>query len=198
MKIALNVVLGLSLLPLTAVAQAPAFTAKGPQVTVAAGYEYVNLPMAPSSHVSLNGADLSLTVDVNARIGIKLDVGYARAANALDSGRHADLLSYLIGPTVYPLRRRKWAAYAQALIGASRITGPVPLATGTLSVGGYANKLSWALGGGIEYKLSTAFSFRGGADYLHTVYFSPSRTITGQSDLRTVASIVFAFGGKRR
>lgn len=74
--------------------------------------------MAPSSHVSLNGPDLSRTVDVNARIAIKLDVGYALATTALASGRHTDLLSYLIGPTVYPLVP-------------SRITGPVPLATGT-------------------------------------------------------------------
>ncbi len=35
---------------------------------------------------------------------------------ALAIGCHADVLSYLIGPAVYPLRRRKWAAYTQALM----------------------------------------------------------------------------------
>jgi opacity protein-like surface antigen len=198
MNVACKLIVCLGLLPLTAAAQAPAITARGPAISVSAGYEYVHVPLAPTSHVSLNGSDVNLTIDVSSRIGIRLDVGYARAADVLGSGRHADLLSYLIGPTVYPLQRRKWAAYTQALIGASRITGPVPLATGTLSVGGYANKPSWALGGGIQCKVSTSFSFRGGADYLHTVYFSPSKTMTGQSDIRIVGSVVYTFGGRRR
>jgi hypothetical protein len=198
MNVACKLTVCLGLLPLTAAAQAPAITARGPEISVAAGYAYVNVPLAPTSRVSLNGSDASLTIDVNACVGIKLDVGYARAADVLGSGRHADLLNYLIGPTVYPVQRRKWAAYTQALIGAARVTGPVPLASGTLSTGGYSNKLAWVLGGGIEYKHSSSLSFRGGVDYLHTVYFSPSKAITGQGDIRTVASFVHTFGGRRR
>src|SRR5579864_8720274 len=179
MNVARKLAVCLGLLPLTAAAQFPAITARGPEISVSAGYEYVHVPLAPTSHVSLNGSDVSLTIDVNASMGIKLDVGYARAADVLGSGRHADLLNYLIGPTVYPVQRRKWAAYTQALIGAARVTGPVPLVGGTLSTGGYSNKLAWVVGGGIEHKLSSSLSFRGGADYLHTVYFSPSKTMTG-------------------
>jgi len=148
--------------------------------------------MNPSSRLGLNGADASAEADFLKRIGIKLDVGYARAWNAFGSGRPSDVLNYLGGPVVHLSRREGFAAYVQGLVGGARIKGPVPLTGGTFG-SGYANKLSYGGGLGVEYRFSGALAFRVGGDYLHTAFFSSSETLQGQTDFRAVASIVYYF-----
>jgi hypothetical protein len=169
--------------------------ASGPVVNAAAGYSYLDLSLA-KSRVGLNGADVNLTADFRSYFGLRLDVGYARGSNVLGSGRHADVLSYLAGPVVYPIHHRKWTFYAEGLVGAARATGPIPSANGFL--GAYVNKLAWVLGGGMEYDLSSSWAFRAGTGYLHTFYYTTPTRIGGQNNLRVVAEIVHRFGGRRR
>lgn len=161
------------------------------------GYSYVNLPLG-DSRVSLNGADANLGMYFSPYFGLRLDVGYARDNNVFQTGHNADMFSYLIGPVIYPVRHRKSSVYAQALVGAARVTGPVPTETNGLLLRGYANKFAWALGGGLERRLSRSFTFRAGADYLHTAYFAPSRALVGQSDLRVTTGLVYTFGRRNR
>lgn len=181
------------LYPGLARAQSPIAAGAAPSVGVSLGYSSVSLGMTPSSRVALNGLDASATTDFLSRIGAKLDVGYGRASNVFASGRHSDVLYYLGGPVVRLSRRKRFAAYAQGLLGGARVTGPVPLAGGGFG-SGYANKLSWSAGLSAEYRFSGALAFRVGGDYLHTAYFSPSATLRGQSDFRTIGSIVYYFG----
>jgi opacity protein-like surface antigen len=188
------VALILGILPHSALSQVVA--ANGPVVNAAVGYSYLDLSLAPNSRVGLNGADVNLSVDFRSQFGLRLDIGYARASNVLGSGRHADVLSYLVGPVVYPIRHRKWAAYAEGLVGAARVTGPIHSANGFL--GAYVNKLAWVLGGGLEYDLSSSWAFRAGPEYLHTTYFSTPTRIGGQNNIRLVVEIVRRFGGRRR
>ena len=171
-------------------------SANGPVVNAAVGYSYLDVSLARNSRVGLNGADTNLSVDFRSQFGLKLDIGYARGSNVLGSGRHADVLSYLAGPVVYPIHHRKWTAYAEGLVGAARVTGPIPSANGFL--GAYVNKLAWVLGGGLEYDLSSSWAFRAGPQYLHTKFFITPTRIGGQNNLRVVAEIVHRFGGRRR
>lgn len=174
-------------------AQSPVAAAAAPNVSASFGYSAMSLGLAPSSRVVLNGLDASASSDFLSRIGLKLDVGYARAWNALGSGRHSDVLSYLGGPVVRLSRQRRFAAYAQGLLGGARVTGPVPV-TGGGFASGYVNKLAWSAGLSTEYRFSDAFAFRVGADYLQTAYFTSSAAFRGQSDFRTTGSIVYYFG----
>jgi opacity protein-like surface antigen len=194
MRPVLFVALILGLLPHPALSQVVA--ANGPVVNVAAGYSYLNMSQAPNSRAGLNGADANLSVDFRSHVGLRVDVGYARGSNVLGSGRHADVLSYLAGPVAYPIHYRRWTIYAEALVGAARVTGPIPSANGFL--GAYVNKLAWALGGGLEYDLSPSWAFRAGAEYMHTTYYVAPTRIGGQNDVRAVAEIVRRFGGHRR
>ena len=187
--------------PKAALAQGPATPARAPLFDLGAGYSYVNIALG-DNRVGLNGADANLSVYVSTYVGIKLDVGYARDNNVFNTGHNSDLLSYMGGPVIYPYRRRRFAVYTEALFGAARVTGPIPAAGGTLLIRGYANKFAWAAGGGMEYKLGYRFfrnlTFRAGADYLHTAYFTPTPSIAGQSDARITANLVYTFGSRNR
>lgn len=106
--------------------QSPIAAGAAPSVSVSFGYSSVSLGMTPSSRVALNGLDASAATDFVSRIGVKLDVGYARASDVFASGRHSDVLNYLGGPVVRLSRRRRFAAYAQGLLGGRQGYGARP------------------------------------------------------------------------
>jgi hypothetical protein len=193
---------GLLLWPALMPAQFPTPSAKvrSPVGDASLGYFYSNDSVAPPNRVGLSGLDANATLDIPALIGIKLDLGYARAANVFRTDRHADMLTYLIGPVVYPVARTKFGTYLHALVGGARTTGPVPTGGGGFFTA-YANKFAWALGGGLDYRLtrfSPGLSARIGADYLHTAYFDPSQRISGRSNVRVVVGIVYSLRSRQR
>lgn len=177
-------------------AQSPVAAGTAPSVNVSLGTEYVGLGMTPSSQVGLIGLDASAEGDFLKRIGLKLDVGYARAGNVFASGRHSDVLSYLGGPVLHLWRREGFAVYVQGLLGGARVTGPAPAAVGGFG-SGYANELAWSAGLGVEHRFSGGLALRFGGDYMHTAYFSPTGTLQGQTDFRAVSSVVYYFHGGR-
>jgi opacity protein-like surface antigen len=194
MRRALPLAVFLLLLPCPTFSQVVA--ANGPVINAAVGYSYLDVSIAQSSCTGLNGVDANFSVDFRSRLGLRADFGYARGSNVLGTERHADVLSYLAGPVAYPLRYKRWTVYGEALIGAARVTGPIPSPSGVL--GAYVNKLAWAIGGGSEYDLSSSWAFRAGPQYLHTFYYTTPARIGGQNNIRVVAEIVHRFGGRRR
>jgi opacity protein-like surface antigen len=186
----------LSLSAPAAMAQSPRASAIGPSVNASLGYSFTSQTVPASSRIQLNGLDATFTVDVISRLGARLDVGYVRAANVLNSGYDRDVLSYLSGPVFYVVRDPKRALFAQGLLGAARVTGPVPLSGGQFQ-NGYVNQFAWAIGGGAQYRIRESIGIRVGADYLHTRYFTSSTAISGQGNLRITASFVYFFGRRR-
>ena len=65
--------------------------ARGKTMEIGLGYSYVNQAESQSKRLGLRGADATFTIGYS-RLGIKADVGYARAANVLGTGRHSDVL----------------------------------------------------------------------------------------------------------
>jgi opacity protein-like surface antigen len=184
----------------TPTARKPVFVGRGVSVRVSAGYAYTSLGMPSSGRMNLSGPDATVTADFSPRFGASVDLSYARASNVLDTGRHADVLSYLAGPVFYPLRIAKLTTYVHALAGGARVTGVIPQSDGDFERG-YANKVSWAVGGGVEYQISASVSFRGGGDYQHTSFFNSNEEIRGQNDIRAVCSVVYTLWqhpGRRR
>jgi opacity protein-like surface antigen len=121
-------------------------------------------------------------------------VGYARASNVLDTGRHSDVLTYLAGPVFHHTVRRSFDSYVHVLVGGARVSGPVLTNSGTILLGGWTTGYAWAVGGGVEYWVTDSMAIRTGADYLRTSYYDSSLAIRGQSNLRTTAALVFYFG----
>jgi hypothetical protein len=157
---------------------------------VSAGYSVTDLGMPSSGSVALSGINVGISADSGKRFGVKLDLGYARASNAFSTGHSMDVLSYLVGPVFYPSSGNFLSTYIHFLAGGARVAGPLSNGNGGLELG-HVHYPAWAFGGGAEYRLSPAFGFRIGIDYLHTYFYNPAGAVRGQNDFRVVNSIVY-------
>src|SRR6266852_7407376 len=174
--------------PIAAVrGRGPAAAGKGKTIDASLGYAYVSSGESFSNRMGLKGADASFTIRYS-RLGIRADLGYARAANVLCTGYHSDVLSYLAGPVFYPTRHRSFDTYIHVLAGGAKVSGPVRLNGGRILLGGWATGYAWAVGGGVDYWFSDSLAIRTGADYLRTAYYDPTLAVRGQNNIRTTAT----------
>ena len=178
-------------------AQEPLPAAVGPTISVSLGYAHLNTKVSGVGSFGENGAIAGINADFNPRFGIKAEVGYTRTYGAFGIPRHSDVMTFLAGPVIYPVRYRKFSIYGQGLIGAARIEGVVP-ETGNSYLLSEAVNFAWCLGAGVEASLSKSIAIRVGADYLRLRNVTPQLVLQGQGDARATASLVYTFGGKRR
>jgi|HubBroStandDraft_6_1064221.scaffolds.fasta_scaffold139856_2 opacity protein-like surface antigen len=177
-------------------AQNPIFAGHGPVIEAGLGYSYANVGVPSLDRVSMHGVDGSVNADFSRRFGVKLDVGYVRGFDVFGTNHHADILSYMAGPVFYPIRKKRFSVYTEALFGGARETG-VNFTSSGQTITGFTNKFAWQAGGGVEYRISRMFAVRFGADYMHTSFYNSEVTITGQNNVRAVASLVYTFGEGR-
>jgi len=177
------------------VRQTPVPVAAGhaPLLNVSGGFSVTSLGTPSGGRAVLSGTNFSISRDSGKWLGAKLDLSYARAPNVFHTGYRMQAISYLVGPVFYPSSGNSLSTYAHILVGGARVSGPFVNTNGALSIG-YVNYPAWALGGGAEYRLSPAFGFRVGVDYLHTHFVNSSRAVRGQNDVRIVNSLVYYFG----
>jgi hypothetical protein len=183
----------LVLIPASAFAQLPFSAGYKPVVSADFGYSYMSMPIPSAGRINLNGVNAGITVDFRSRFGAKVDFNYDRAANVFGTGRHSDVLSYMVGPVFYPVSNDLLTIYIQALAGDSRIDGVIPNKAGGYEVA-FASGPSWAIGGGIERSIFSSLAIRSETDYLHTSFTDSSAVLRGQSDLRISSSLVFRWG----
>ena len=172
-------------------------TAYAPSWNVSAGFSVTSLGLPPSGRAVLSGMNASLSLDTGKHYGAKLDFGYQRVPNLNNTGQPMSLLNYLVGPVVYPTNGDQLSTYVHALIGGARVGGPFPNGAGGLTIG-FVNSPAWAFGGGAEYRVSQAFGFRVGFDYLHTHFYNSAGAVRGQNDIRIVSSFVYYLGNPIR
>jgi hypothetical protein len=175
--------------------QEPRFPAVGPAVSFSIGYAYLNSEIPSVGRISENGIASGATIELH-RFGIKTEVSYTRTYGAFGLDHHSDVLGYLGGPVFYPIRRRRFAIYTQALFGGARITGVIPETNGSFLLG-ETNRLAWSVGPGVDTRLSRSTVLRVGADYLHSSYFARNRSIQGQGNTRIIISLVYTLGKSR-
>jgi hypothetical protein len=178
-----------------AVIQTPVPVAAGyaPLLNISGGLSVTSLGTPSAGRAVLSGMNFSISRDSGKWLGAKLDFSYTRAPNAFHTGYRMDAISYLVGPVFYPSTGNSLSTYAHVLVGGARVSGPFPNGNGGLNVG-YVNYPAWAFGGGAEYRISRAFGFRVGVDYLRTHFVNSSRAVRGQNDFRIVNSFVYYFG----
>ena len=164
-----------------------------PALHVSAGFSVTSLALPSSGRAVLGGVDASIATDSGKHYGAKLDLSYQRSPNVYHSGRPMDVLSYLIGPVLYPSNGSSLSTSVHLLFGGARVAGPFPIGNGTLSLG-HVHYPAWAAGGGVEYRLSPAFGFRISVDYLRTHFYNSSGAVRGQNDIRIVNSFVYYLG----
>ena len=177
----------------TAWAQGPVVAGVAPVMEGGVGYTYMRSSVPSETTLGMNGVLLSGSADFAARWGVKVELGYSRVGDAFQTGRSADLLTYMGGPVIYPIWHRRYDIYAQVLLGGARETGVNVDANEDL-IRGYVNRFAWAGGGGLQYRVTPSLSVRGGVDYLRSSFFNSNVIQTGQSNLRTSVSVVYTFG----
>ena len=146
--------------------------------------------------MAMKGILLSGSRDLNAHFAAKLEVGYSRSFDAFQTGRAADVLTYMGGPVFYPVRRQKFSIHVQVLAGGARETGVNFESDGTL-VRGYVNHFAWAGGAGFQYRISESLSLRPEVEYLRTSFFNSNLAIQGQTNLRPSINLIYTFGRRK-
>jgi len=174
-------------------AQGPAVAGVAPVIENGVGYSYVQSDVPSEGDLTMKGIVVSASGDLTARFGVKLELGYSRSPDAFQTGRVADLLTYMAGPVFYPIRRGKFDFHAQVLFGGARETGVNFESDGTL-VRGYVNHPAWAGGVGFQYRISEALSVRPEVEYLRSSYFNSNVAVQGQTNLRPSISLVYTYG----
>jgi len=178
--------------------QTPAVAAGyAPALNISTGFSVTSVGLPSSGNPVLGGVDASIATDSGRRFGAKLDLDYQRVPSVYQSGHPMNMFSYLIGPVFYPSNGRLLSTQLHLLVGGAWEGGPFLNGNGTLNKG-HVNYPAWALGGGVEYRLSPAFGFRLNVDYLRTHFFTFSGAIRGQNDVRIVTSLVYYFGKSTR
>ena len=189
----LPVVLGLAA---QAHAQGPVVAGVAPVIENGVGYSYTQSDVPSEGDMTMKGIVASASGDLTARFGVKLELGYSRSFDAFQTGRVADLMTYMAGPVFYPVRRSKFDIHVQALAGGARETGVNFESDGTL-VRGYVNQFAWAGGIGVQYRISEAISLRPEVEYLHSSFFNSNVAVQGQPNLRPSISIIYTYGRRR-
>ena len=174
-------------------AQGPVIAGVAPVFEGGLGYTYTQSNVPSEGNLAMKGLLLSASGDLNSHYGVKLEVGYSRSFDAFQTGRTADILTYMAGPVFYPIRRSKFDIHVQALGGGARETGVNFENDGTL-VRGYVNHFAWAGGGGFQYRITSAMSVRPEVEYLRTSFFNSNVAIQGQTNLRASVSVIYTFG----
>jgi opacity protein-like surface antigen len=174
-------------------AQGPVIAGFAPVFEGGIGYSYMKSDVPSQGNMAMNGVLVSGSRDLNARFGAKLEVGYSRSFDAFQTGRSADILTYMGGPVFYPVRRRNFTIRAQVLLGGARETGVNFESNGTL-VRGFVNHFAWAVGAGFQYRISPALSLRPEVEYLRSSFFNSNVAIQGQPNLQTSLSLIYMFG----
>jgi opacity protein-like surface antigen len=172
-------------------AHRPVFVPTGLDLKTSIGYAYTSMSETSASRLNLNGADVAVIADLSPYFGLIADSSYVRTANAFGTSHDANVLSYLGGPLLYPVAYSKTRVYVHVLVGGAKVDGVIPESGGEYLVG-YANKLSWAVGGGVEYQFKPSFALRSSGDYQHTYFFNSDAAVRGQNSFRIVCSVVFS------
>jgi hypothetical protein len=161
-----------------------------PALDVSAGFSVTSLGLPSSGRTVLGGVDASFATDTGRHFGAEVDLSYEHNPNLYNSRHPMDMFSYLIGPVFYPSNSGLLSTQIHVLVGGARVTGPVPIANGTFSIG-KVNYPAWEVGGGVEYRLSPAFGFRINVDFLQTHFYNFSGGVRAQNDIRIANSLVY-------
>jgi opacity protein-like surface antigen len=174
-----------------AAAHKPIFVPTGLDLKTSVGYSFMNSGMPSVGRGNLNGLDAAIMADLSPYFGVTADSSYVRADKVFGTSHSADVLSYAVGPTLYPLVQRHLRVYIHGLVGGAKVTAAFPANGGGL-VTGFVNKYSWAVGGGVEYQISRSVAVRSGIDYQHAYFFNPADVIQGETSFRAGCGIVFS------
>jgi hypothetical protein len=173
----------------------PVPAVKGTPWDFAVGYTYLDMNLSGKPAVNLSGVETSASIGFRPRWGAIFDSSYVRAGRDPGSGHSSYVLSALAGPVYVPAQNEKTRLFLRALAGVSLVDSSVRV--NQLYYRGWLSRFSWAIGTGIERKLSRPLAVRFNVDYLRTKFVSSAAVVEPQNGIRVSTSLVFGFGPPR-
>jgi hypothetical protein len=159
------------------------------------GYSYVNIDTnGVSSRQSANGWEAAVSGNFNKWFAVEGDVnGYYKTYNIMASGSTSSIkvtdYSYAGGPRI-----NFKPVFIHALFGGDHLTGTETASGASGSVSESQDGAAGLVGGGVQFRISGAWSIRASADYVftrHNIFGGPSVT---QNNYRAGVGIVYSFG----
>jgi hypothetical protein len=166
---------------------------------------------------ALNGGGGGVQVNFGKYFGLKGDFqGYAStqvtftqsvAVNPLSGAipvgtykSNFNMFTYLFGPVVGAHSKNIYV-YGEFLMGGSNTNGygnlekAIDAGGGTINVTATQHPFTWALGGGLDWRMNKGVALRlGEMDWLATRYTNPLTSTNNQHSFRYLGGIVFTFG----
>ena len=172
----------------------PALAQGGSLVDVGVDYNYVrtNVPAAGCGCFSLSGGNGWVAFNISHSLDIVGEIASQHASNISSTGADLTLTSFLAGPRFRWNPTRRFAPFAQALLGGAHAGGS--LAPGNSGLPGSPNALALIVGGGLDIALTRRFAVRAlEADYYLTRF--DNGVNDHQNNLRIAAGVIMRFGG---
>ena len=197
-----------------------AFAQGGPKWELYGDYSYLqfNPTISGLQSRALNGGGGGVQVNFGNYFGLKGDFqGYGStqvtftqsvAVNPLGGGTipvgtyksNFNMFTYLFGPVVGAHSHNVYV-YGEFLMGGSNTNGygnlekAIDAGGGTINVTATQHPFTWALGGGLDWRMNKGVALRlGEMDWLATRYTNPLTSTNNQHSFRYLGGIVFTFG----
>jgi outer membrane immunogenic protein len=165
---------------------------RGSLVDVGFNYNYVqtNLPAGGCRCFALNGGSAWVAFNFSRSFGIVGEVASQEASNISHSGADLTLTSFLAGPRYRWTGARRFAPFAQVLLGGAHASGT--LAPGNSGLPGTANAFAMIAGGGVDISLTRHIALPAfEADYYLTRF--DNGTNDHQNNLRIATGVIIRF-----
>jgi peptidoglycan-associated lipoprotein len=165
---------------------------EGGRVNVGIDYNYVrtNAPPGGCGCFNLQGGDGWLSFNFSRHFAIVGLVSGQRASDINGSGEDLTLTSFVAGPRYSFAVKRRFAPFAQVLLGGAHASGS--LAPGDILVDSSSNAFAMLAGGGLDIGLNRHFAIRAlEADYFMTRFNNGVNE--RQNNIRLSAGVVVRF-----
>jgi opacity protein-like surface antigen len=191
-----------------------AYAAEGPKADLFLGYSFVRYNSAQTIPAfTANGGLGTFALNFNPLLAFEAELGGYHNGNINNHQFDTTTFSYLFGPRASFHRAGRVVPYFHALFGGQDahtsiavptvVVTPVSTTTTSGRVSRDQNNFAWAIGGGLDFKLSPHILVRPiQLDYLMTRFQAVNvNNLTGpstnrnQNNLRYAAGLVFNFGG---
>jgi len=182
-----------------------------PLFEVNGGYTYMRWEVPsfaqPPSSFNYNGFNAGAAYNVTNWLAVVADLSWVyNTQGASNANLKSHIYSYLAGPRIYPLGHHKLTPFVHGLVGVASYHLHVPASgSGVTFIPEFNetdNNLSFAFGGGVDWKLTRHISIRlAQLDYQQTRALRADAVASGaspenQNNFKYSGGVVFRFGEK--
>jgi opacity protein-like surface antigen len=180
-----------------------------PIFEVNAGYTYMRWQVPPvltppPSNYNYNGFNAGASYNFTRWLAAAADISgvYNSQPNTGSGPSNTHIYSYLFGPRIYPVGHHKLTPYVHALFGVSTFDFNAPAFGGSPAFSLSDNAFSFAIGGGIDWKITRHIAIRlAQLDFqqtrlLHTIAMESMVAPDNQNNFKYSGGVVFRFGEK--